>query len=192
LAFAAAIAACGSEAAVNNAPVDGGGMEADASGDAPVDVARPTDDAQPTPDGAVDSTSPDVESWDGPDAAEAAAEASNPPDAGCAAEITCPPLDPTMPAHIDCVAPASLHVGDSVTLDIVGTNLAAGTNPPIVEVDVVSPPGMGGQTLNGTVIDACHVQAAYVVPSQSGQVSVVVSPGGTIGDSNKVVLAVHN
>jgi hypothetical protein len=145
--------------------------------DAMVDVARDAGDAQPMPvDDAADSDPPDVDA----------------DDAGCAAEITCPAVDPTKPAHIDCIAPASLHVGDHVTLDIVGTNLADGANPPIVEIDVVSPPSMGGQALNGSPINACHVQVTYVVPSQSGQVSVFVGPGGTIAGSNKVLLAVRD
>jgi hypothetical protein len=202
--FAVAVA-CGSNATVN-ASNDGGAMDATSdaqeAGDAG-DAAQGTGDAQPLPAGdAAETGAPDAGSGDGPDASEPpdaseaavgdVATSTDGSDAGCSAEIFCPVVDPMKPAHIDCVAPASLHVGDRVTIDIVGTNLATAGNPPIVEIDVVSPPGAGGQAYNGSVIDACHVQVAYVVPSQSGQVSLYVSPGGTIVDSNKVVLSVHN
>lgn len=96
------------------------------------------------------------------------------PDAGLAAVVT-------------CLSPSSVSANAPFTLAIYGHHLATGAGQPaIVTFDSHDPS-------NGVPVTACHIDVQ--VPANqlatSGQVSIVVSPGGWIQDSRSVPLTVH-
>ncbi len=94
--------------------------------------------------------------------------------------------DANVTAAITCLSPSSTAANVAFTLAVFGHHLATGPSDDAIVT-------VGGLPLNGVPTSACHLEVA--VPTSAiagtGQVAVVVAPGGWTLPSASATLTVH-